>query len=280
MSRRRFGRRKKETAPYGAVISDVLHIGAVLLVMSINPVPRLSIPQRKFRVITYIDGYNLYFGMHEEAVRRGSRTQPDADYYRHMWLDVQGLAAGLLLPTQELVGVKYFTSPISSNKGKQERQNKYLDALRTRPLIEIIFGRFQPDRKECDRCGHPAYHPQEKKTDVNIAVNLICDALEERYDTALLITGDSDLVPAVEAVRRLTPQKRIVIAFPPRRQSDELAKSSGGNPIRIWEPLLRKNRLPDVLARPGGLPDITCPHKYSGAVGCTSTTHPAPKIGS
>jgi hypothetical protein len=240
--------------------------------MSINPVGKLSIPQRKFRVITYIDGYNLYFGMHAEAVKRGSKAEPNASYYNLMWLDVQGLSASLLLPSQELVQVKYFTSPISSNKGKQERQNQYLDALRTRPLMEIIFGRFQPDRKECDHCGHPAYHPQEKKTDVNIAVNLICDALEDRYDTAMLITGDSDLVPAIEAVRRLTPQKRIVIAFPPNRRSDELASVSGGTPIRIWEPALRKNRLPDVIKR-AGLPDVVCPLKYSGSTGCTKSGH-------
>ena len=236
--------------------------------MSINPVKELSIPQRKFRVITYIDGYNFYFGMLSEAIKRGSKTEPSASYYRLMWLDLQGLATSLLLPSQELVGIKYFTSPISTSKGKQERQNNYLDALRTRPLIEIIFGRFQPDRKECDRCGHPAYHPQEKKTDVNIAVNLICDAIEDRYDTALLITGDSDLVPAVEAVKKLTPHKRIVVAFPPNRRSDELAAVSGGIPIRIWEPVLRKNRLHDVIKREG-LPDIVCPHKYSGASGCT-----------
>lgn len=236
--------------------------------MSIDLAQKLSIPQRKFRVITYIDGYNLYFGMHAEAVKRGSREEPDAAYYRLMWLDIQGLAESLLLPSQVQAWIKYFTSPISNNRGKQDRQNKYLDALRTRPLIEIIFGRFQPDRKECNRCGHPAYHPQEKKTDVNIAVNLICDALEDRYDTAILITGDSDLVPAVEAVKRLTPHKRIVIAFPPNRQSDELKKAAGGTPIRIWEPVLRKNRLPDVIHREG-LPDICCPGKYSGSDGCT-----------
>lgn len=227
--------------------------------------------ERKFRVITYIDGYNLYFGMLAEAVKRGSREEPNASWYRYMWLDVHGLSQDLLIPSQELVGVKYFTSPISTGPGKKARQNAYLDALRTRPTVEIIFGRFQPDRKECDRCGHSAYHPQEKKTDVNIATNLIGDALEDRYDTAILVTGDSDLVPALEAVKRLTPQKRLVVAFPPNRRSDELASASGGTPIRIWEPLLRKNRLSDVITRVG-LPDIVCPTKYSGIPGCTA--HP------
>src|SRR5207248_1507058 len=132
------------------------------------------------------------------------------------------LSQRMLSPLQELSMTKYFTAPITGNKVKQERQNAYLDALRTLKDVEIMFGRFQPDRKDCDRCGHTAYHPQEKKTDVNIATSLICDAIEDKFDTAIIITGDSDIVPALEAVKRLKPTKRLVAAFPPNRYSKEL----------------------------------------------------------
>jgi len=80
-----------------------------------------------------------------------------------MWLDLQAMCGRMLTDRQELVLIKYFTAAITASKGKQERQNAYLDALRTLPKVEITFGRFEPDRKQCDRCGHPAYHPQEKK---------------------------------------------------------------------------------------------------------------------
>ena len=232
----------------------------------------MSIPPVKYRVITYIDGYNLYFGLLQEAVKRGTRQEPNPTWYRYMWLNLDALSRKLLKPQQELVTVQYFTAPISGNKGKQERQNAYLDALRTIPSLNIVFGRFQPDRKECDKCGHPAYHPQEKKTDVNIATSLICDAIEDRYDTAVLISGDSDLTPAIHAVRRLKPDKRIIVAFPPNRYSVELEMATGMKSLRIWEPMLRQSRLPDVIHRPG-LPDINCPSKYSGRVGCTSPQH-------
>lgn len=228
----------------------------------------MSSHESKFRTMTYIDGYNLYFGMLQEAVKRGSREEPSAKWYRYMWLDLEALSRNLLVPNQELVAVKYFTAPISGGKGKQERQNAYLDALRTKPLVEIILGRFQPDRKECDRCGHPAYHPQEKKTDVNIATSLICDALHDRYDTAILISGDSDLTPALDGVRRLAPAKRMVVAFPPNRVSSELIGATDGKMIRIWEPALRQSRFPEAIEREG-LPPIICPHKYSGEPGCT-----------
>lgn len=216
----------------------------------------------KFKVITYIDGFNLYFGIRQEAIKRGSKENPNRHWYRYMWLDLTLLSRNLLTPLQTLVGVKYFTAQISSSKGKQDRQNTYLDALRTLKGLEIVLGRFEPNRNECDRCGHPAYHPQEKKTDVNIATHLICDALENRYDTAILVTGDSDLVPALHAVTRLKPEKRLVVAFPPNRYSKELEDASHVRPLRIWEPLLRNSRLPETIRRQG-LPTIVCPETWT-----------------
>ncbi len=53
------------------------------------------------RVIAYIDGFNLYFGLKTQRWRR---------YY---WIDLQLLARNLLKPDQELVFTKYFTSRVS-----------------------------------------------------------------------------------------------------------------------------------------------------------------------
>ena len=205
----------------------------------------------KYKVITYIDGFNLYFGIRQEAIKRGTIDNPDRRWYRLLWLNLETLSKNMLNQNQELVATKYFTAPIISSKGKQERQNMYLDALRTVPGIQIHLGRFQKDRKECDKCGHPAYHPQEKKTDVNIATNLICDALDDSFDTAIIITGDSDLVPALQAVRKLKPKKRLVMAFPPNRYSKEMQDLSHVPPIKIWEPILRKSRFPELIKREG-----------------------------
>ncbi len=155
------------------------------------------------KVISYIDGFNLYFGLRSQGWRK------------YMWLDVVKLSASLLLPNCTLVHTKYFTSRVRGNVGKQERQSAFLDALMTLKDMTIHWGRYQPDFKKCQKCGAISPHPQEKKTDVNIATQMICDAYSEAYDTALLISGDSDLVPAIDAVRKLSPKKRIVIAFPP-----------------------------------------------------------------
>ena len=54
------------------------------------------------RVIAYIDGFNLYFGLKAMGWRR---------YY---WLDLFKLSRNLLKTNQELVAVKYFTARISA----------------------------------------------------------------------------------------------------------------------------------------------------------------------
>ena len=106
---------------------------------------------QKSRVITYIDGFNLYFGLRQKNWRK------------YLWLDLWEFSQALLLRHQVLQQVKYFTSRVRSNVGKQERQSAFLDAVSTLKNVTIYWGRFQPDEKRCQKCGHYAYHPQEKR---------------------------------------------------------------------------------------------------------------------
>ena len=61
-------------------------------------------------------------------------------------------------------------------------------------------------------------------TDVNISVELLSDAFQDKFDTAFLISGDSDLTGSIKKIHELFPKKRIVIAFPPGTFSFELSK--------------------------------------------------------
>ena len=74
------------------------------------------------RIIAYVDGFNLYYGLRSMGWRR------------LYWLDVHRLAENLLKPGQPLVRVHYFTARIASrpgNEGTRKRQGTYLDALET-----------------------------------------------------------------------------------------------------------------------------------------------------
>lgn len=44
-------------------------------------------------------------------------------------------------------------------------------------------------------------------TDVNIATQIIIDAYQNKYDMAMLISGDSDLDPPIKAVHKNFTQK-------------------------------------------------------------------------
>jgi hypothetical protein len=123
--------------------------------------------EKKVRVIVYIDGFNMYFGILE------------AGYLNCKWLNIRKLANNLLQSNQELVEIKYFTSRVSNNPDKQKRQTTYIEALES-VGIKIFYGHYQNDKTECRQCGNiwPTFH--EKMTDVNIATQIILDAYQDR----------------------------------------------------------------------------------------------------
>lgn len=144
------------------------------------------------------------------------------------WLNVYALANLLKNSSHTLNAVKYFTSRVNNNPAKQKRQNTYIDALLTTP-ITLIQGQFRSEKMHCNTCGNEYYDSKEKMTDVNIATHMIIDAYKSEYDVAILISGDSDLVPPVREIRNNFPDKEIIIAFPPKRESNELRKTANSS---------------------------------------------------
>lgn len=88
-------------------------------------------------------------------------------------------------------------------------------------------------------------------TDVRIAVELMRDAYDDAFDVALLISGDSDLAPAVEAVKAGRPGKRVIVAFPPDRESKKLESVASAS-FRIGRKKLVDSQLPDEVPKPDG----------------------------
>ncbi len=88
-------------------------------------------------------------------------------------------------------------------------------------------------------------------TDVNIATELLTDAFQDHFDTTVLISGDSDLTAPIRTVRRVFPAKRVVVAFPPDRQSVELAKAASTS-FHIGRAKLADSQLPERVTKPDG----------------------------
>lgn len=192
----------------------------------------------KERVIVYVDGFNLYFGMKE------------AGFKYCKWLDLHLLATNLLKPNQELIAVKYFTSRVGNNPDKQKRQSTYIDALET-TNVKIHFGHYQSNTIECRRCGFKWASNNEKMTDVNIATQMLIDVFQDCFDMAMLISCDSDLVPPMKHIHSLFAQKRVFVVFPPKRSNSSVALNARGSMV-IGRKKLIESQFPESVTKSDG----------------------------
>ncbi len=196
----------------------------------------------KERVAVYVDGFNLFYGMKAKGWRR---------YY---WLNLRTFAENLLRPHHRFQVARYFTArvfPDASDPGKEARQTTYLEALATLPDLSIHYGYFLPKELKCFNCGRVRQTYEEKMTDVNISVALLNDAHDDLFDTAMIISADSDLVGPVQAVLDRHPNKRVIAAFPPDRKSKHLRQVVNAS-FTIGRNKLRDSQLSNQVTRPDG----------------------------
>jgi hypothetical protein len=174
----------------------------------------------------------------------------DAGIENCKWLNIKALIDSYITHNQELVEIKYFTSRITNQPSKQKRQNSYLEALETTG-INLIYGLYKAKEIECHNCGHNWSISNEKMTDVNIATHLLLDAFNDRFDTAILISGDSDLVPPIKAIHNQFNKKAVSVFFPPERHNITVAGAAKGSQI-IGKKKIKDNQFPLTVTKIGG----------------------------
>jgi uncharacterized LabA/DUF88 family protein len=161
------------------------------------------------------------------------------------------MAQNLLKGNQQLVVTKYFTTRISGPPDKRIRQTTFLEALETLSDFEIYYGHYLSKPITCKNCRQSWQRFEEKMTDVNIATEMLVDAFGDRFDTALLISADSDLVRPVETIKKMFPQKRVIVFFPPNRSSAAL-KAVANTQLSLGHGLLAQSQFPDKVIRADG----------------------------
>lgn len=199
------------------------------------------------RVIAYVDGYNLYYGLRSKGWRK---------FY---WLNIQKLAQRYLKPHQTLVKTKYFTATIKKPESRRLRQLTYLEALQTLPDFQIYYGQFLSETITCRQCGHSYTTYHEKMTDINISVQIMQDAFEDNFDTAFLMSADSDLTPPVKTIHQLFHDKKVISIFPPARTSYSLKQASKGV-LHIGRAELAQCLFPEQVRKDSVL--LTCPPSW------------------
>lgn len=144
--------------------------------------------------IVYIDGFNFYYG----AVKGTP----------YKWVDLEAVCRRLL-PSDDIVKIRYFTARVTERPNDLQppvRQDMYLRALATNPLIELHYGHFVTRRARLPLASDPnaiveVLRTEEKGSDVNLATYLLLDAFKGRCDTAVVVSNDSDLAEPVRMAR-------------------------------------------------------------------------------
>ena len=156
------------------------------------------------KVIVYIDGLNLYHSI--KSIKNVLLSK-----YVNLW----SLSEELLQPNQTLNEVKYF-SAFAKWRGSYPKHFKYVEMLKGTG-VTVIMSHFKNKNKRCNSCGVKWMEHEEKETDIRIALNILTDAEDDKFDVAIIISADSDLVPVIESIRTRFKDKYIFLAVPPKR---------------------------------------------------------------
>jgi uncharacterized LabA/DUF88 family protein len=191
----------------------------------------------------FVDGFNLYHAL-----------DGNPSLHKYKWLDLRKLALNFSIPPYEyLQGVKYFTAYASwRSVTTVSRHKAYVKALRS-VGVEVVFGRFQEKRRVCkakDGCGLSFPVHEEKLTDVNIAVAVIEACVTGKCDIIYLVSGDNDLVPALETAKHLCPSIGITVVLPINARANTLTKichKNGFTVAKISEPYLAASQFPGQI---------------------------------
>lgn len=149
------------------------------------------------RVIVFIDGSNLYSHLR--------------DTYGEGKVHLPKLSQYLTGDARTFLQWRYYCAPLPQGHTPEEResyasQQRFLSFVRNHRKGELCLGRFEAD-PETGKL-------REKGVDVRLAVDVVRLAAQNRYDVAIIISGDGDLVPAVETVKEIYG-KRVEVAIPP-----------------------------------------------------------------
>ena len=162
------------------------------------------------KVLLYVDGLNFY----ESSKRQW--------WYPYGWCNWRKTIENYC-PGSE-VQVKYFTSERAGKDPEAVgRQRLHLKAMEEVAGAKIIKGETRRRIVKCQRCGGAMRCPEcgsdekftEKMTDVKIALHILEDAIDDAFDRAYLVSGDLDLLPALEAALRRNDRAQIIVLFPP-----------------------------------------------------------------
>lgn len=169
------------------------------------------------RVRFVIDGFNVYHSL-KEAGHVLDKKNGSTGCRGTRWLDLNRLCSEFIknrLPGATIEHIQYFSAHATHLQTRKPttvaRHATYISALECTG-VEPVLGKFKKSRNGFE----------EKETDVAIAVHLMAALALDKCDTVVIVSGDTDLAPAIRVAKATFPTKKIGVLFPYRRHNREL----------------------------------------------------------
>lgn len=171
------------------------------------------------------------------------------------WLDLQRLCQNFISACGDdsrVQSVHYFSAlAIHIDKQAPLRHQALINAMESTG-VQVVLGQFKKKLIRCKAgCGQSGWGYEEKETDINIAVTLLELFMKDICDTAVIVSGDTDLLTVMRAAKRLFSDKKIVVGFPYRRAHKEM-KQIADYSFKIDGRYYQKFVFPDVVTLPNG----------------------------
>lgn len=152
----------------------------------------------KEKTAIFIDGSNLYFKL----------RAPENNIKQLSKFNYRGLAEWLA-QNREIVHIGYYVGVVRVKDSTEKNQS-------LRKEQQKLFAHLSSAEQKIIVCrgyilgNNGVYH--EKGVDVQLAVDLLVGAYENKYDTAIIISSDTDLLPAIKKIKNLN-KKVIYVGF-------------------------------------------------------------------
>jgi len=221
------------------------------------------------RVAFVVDGFNVYHSIREAEKLTAARPQ--------RWLDLKSLCASYLPHfgrTATLQGVYYFSAiakHLSATHSDIElRHQAYIEGLRSTG-VEVTLAGFKvrdtyvplkhcqvqlwpfrkPVRLSIPGCKVVFTRAEEKQTDVAIALKVFELLHLNLAEAVVLVSGDTDLIPAIRTAGALFPAATVAVCFPFKRHNAEL-RGAVKKSFKIGKDQYAKHQLADPIVLPNG----------------------------
>jgi uncharacterized LabA/DUF88 family protein len=204
------------------------------------------------QAVFLVDGFNLYHSLRQLGKICGKQVKC-LDIRRRVDVNVSKVRSAYPGHRVAVKDIFYFsalaTHLTTTDRGVVNRHRAYISALESTG-VKVVLSKFKAKDVTCPQCHKEFTRHEEKETDVALGLSLV-ESFARGADAVVLVSGDSDLMPAIRCARRLFPHKKIGVAFPFNRRTTELAQAVDFS-FQIQQKEVERSQFPAKVTLPDG----------------------------